>query len=361
MRGALLMIGAAVCFAAMAVLIRYITRDIHPFEAAFFRNLFGLLPMLPWLIGNGLSGLRTQRFRLHLLRGVLGLGAMLCLFSALAITPAAQVIAINFTLPILTTVLAAIIVRETVRARRWTAVLIGFAGAMVIIRPLGQTLETGAVLALCATLFMAVAMTTVKMLSRTESANAIVTWMGLTMTPLSLVPALYHWQMPTLWQFAVLLLIAGSATAGQQLLVRAYRAADQSYVMIFDFLRLPFVALMAFVMFGETVDFWTWAGAILIIGSAMYIARREAVLARAARAERRLPTTAPADAQAIPATKIDPPAPETTTKPEAETGTETHPKEVENPDAKAAENVDDSANIPSPGTPPDMTGRKTDA
>ncbi|WP_336079972.1 DMT family transporter [Thalassospira sp. CH_XMU1448-2] len=303
--GALLMISAALCFAAMAVLIRYVTRDVHPFEAAFFRNFFGLIPMLPWLFSNGPGGLRTERFKLHFLRGALGFGAMSCLFTALAITPAAQVIAINFTLPILTTVLAAIIVRETVRARRWSAVAIGFVGAMIIIRPFGQDFETGAILALLATLFMAAAMTTVKMLSRTDSANAIVTWMGLVMTPLSLPPAIYFWETPNLWQLFVMLLIAIAGTAGQQLLVRAYRTADQSYVMIFDFLRLPFVAAMAFVMFGEVVDFWTWAGAALIIGSALYIARREAVLAKRAKTATRLPTTAPADPQAIPATKID--------------------------------------------------------
>lgn len=305
LRGTLLMIGSAFCMATMAVLIRYVTQDVHPFEAAFFRNLFGLVPMVPWILTHGRTGLKTERFKLHFLRAALGLGAMLCLFSALAITPTAQVIAINFTLPILTTVLAALIVREVVRARRWSAVAIGFVGAMVIIRPFGQTFETGAILALTATLFMAAAMTTVKMLSRTESANAIVTWMGLIMTPLSFLPALYYWQTPTLWQFAVLLLMGGFATAGQQLLVRAYRAADQSYVMIFDFLRLPFVAAMAFIMFGEVVDIWTWAGAALIIGSALYIARREAVLAKQARIEPRLPTSAPADAQAIPVTRED--------------------------------------------------------
>lgn len=301
--GALFMIGAALCFAAMAVLIRYVTREVHPFEASFFRNLFGLLPMLPWLFINGLGSLKTERFKLHFLRGVLGFGAMSCLFTALALSPAAQVIAINFTLPILTTVLAAVIVRETVRARRWSAVALGFVGAMIIIRPLGQDFETGAILAFVATLFMASAMTTVKMLSRTESANSIVTWMGLTMTPMSLLPALYYWQTPTAWQLFIMLLIAIGGTAGQQLLVRAYRTADQSYVMIFDFLRLPFVAAMAFVMFGEIVDFWTWAGAALIIGSALYIARREAVLARQGKTKARLPTTAPADPQAIPATK----------------------------------------------------------
>ncbi|WP_412777901.1 DMT family transporter [Thalassospira lucentensis] len=305
LRGTLLMIGSAFCMATMAVLIRYVTQDVHPFEAAFFRNLFGLVPMVPWILTHGRTGLKTERFKLHFLRAALGLGAMLCLFSALAITPTAQVIAINFTLPILTTVLAALIVREVVRARRWSAVAIGFVGAMVIIRPFGQSFETGAILALTATLFMAAAMTTVKMLSRTESANAIVTWMGLIMTPLSFLPALYYWQTPTLWQFAVLLLMGGFATAGQQLLVRAYRAADQSYVMIFDFLRLPFVAAMAFIMFGEVVDIWTWAGAALIIGSALYIARREAVLAKQARIEPRLPTSAPADAHAIPVTRED--------------------------------------------------------
>jgi drug/metabolite transporter (DMT)-like permease len=164
LRGALLMTGAAILFAAMAVLIRYITREVHPFEAAFFRNLFGLIPMIPWMLRDRLVGLRTLKLKLHFIRAVIGLAGMLCLFSALAIAPAAQVIAINFTVPILTTILAALILHETVRARRWTAVALGFIGAMIIVRPIGQTLETGAILALLATLFTAFAVTTVKML-----------------------------------------------------------------------------------------------------------------------------------------------------------------------------------------------------
>ncbi|MBL4841647.1 MULTISPECIES: DMT family transporter [Thalassospira] len=325
LRGALLMTGAAILFAAMAVLIRYITREVHPFEAAFFRNLFGLIPMIPWMLRDRLVGLRTLKLKLHFIRAVIGLAGMLCLFSALAIAPAAQVIAINFTVPILTTILAALILHETVRARRWTAVALGFIGAMIIVRPIGQTLETGAILALLATLFTAFAVTTVKMLSRSESANAIVTWMGMIMTPLSLIPALFFWQNPTWEQLGVLLAIAVLATAGQQLFVRANRTADQSYVMAFDFLRLPFVAALAFIMFGETVDFWTWAGASLIIGSTLYIARREAVLARKEKRRRRMPTTAAADSQAIPVTKaktINPPEdPEGT--PERKTGNKT--------------------------------------
>ncbi len=324
LRGALLMTGAAICFAAMAVLIRYITRDVHPFEAAFFRNLFGLIPMIPWMLRHRLSGLRTLRLKLHFIRAVIGLAGMLCLFSALAIAPAAQVIAINFTVPILTTILAAVVLGEVVRARRWSAVAIGFVGAMIIVRPFGQTFETGAILALMATLFMATAVTTVKMLSRTESANAIVTWMGMIMTPLSLVPALMYWQQPTWEQLGVLLVIAVMATAGQQLFVRANRAADQSYVMAFDFLRLPFVATLAFIIFGETVDFWTWAGASLIIGSTLYIARREAVLAKREKRRRRMPTTGAADAQVIPATKaktINPPESPDPSPPETSTDT----------------------------------------
>ncbi|MDP2698986.1 DMT family transporter [Thalassospira sp.] len=303
LRGALLMTGAAMCFAGMAVLIRQITQELHPFEAVFFRNLYGLIPMVPWLLRNRLNGLRTLRLKLHVTRSIIGLIAMFCLFSALASTPAAQVIAINFTVPILTTILAAIVLHEVVRARRWSAVAIGFVGAMIIVRPGAQELSTGIILAIAATFFMAASVTTVKLLSRTESANAIVTWMGLIMAPLSLIPMLFVWQTPTWMQTAILLLIAILATAGQQLFVRANRAADQSYVMAFDFLRLPFVAALAYIAFGETVDFWTWAGAALIIGSTLYIARREAVLARKNKQTLPPPTTAPADAQAIPATK----------------------------------------------------------
>jgi drug/metabolite transporter (DMT)-like permease len=280
MRAAILMIGACAGFAAMMAIVRKVSPEIHPFEAAFFRNIYGILFMLPWLIRTGGGSLRTGRPAMHLLRAVLGLGAMLLLFTAVSLMPLADVTALSFTAPLFATIGAALILGETVGARRWTATLIGFLGALVIIRPGEQTFTGASLLALASAAGIAAAQLSVKSLARTENPNAIVLIMGLLMTPMSLIPAVLVWTWPSAGAFCWMTAMGLVATIGQNLLVRAMATADASAVMPFDFSRLLFASALGWAMFGEAPDAWTWAGAAVIVTATVYIARREAVLAR---------------------------------------------------------------------------------
>ncbi len=281
---ALAMIGACAAFAVMMVLVRFSTETLHPLQTVFFRNLFGLAFMLPWLVRVGPAALRTKRPWAHLARATCGLVAMMCLFTAVGGLPLAEVTAITFAAPLFATVGAALILRETVRLRRWTATVIGFAGVLIILRPGAEALHPLALVALGAAAFMAVAMLFIKSLSRTEHPNAIVVTFGLLMTPLSLIPALFVWQTPTASEWAILVCIGAAATVGQVLLTRAFRSADASAVAPFDFSRLVFVSILASVFFGETSDLWTWVGAAVIVSATVYIAHREAVAGRRKRA-----------------------------------------------------------------------------
>lgn len=275
-RGALLMTGTAVSFAVMAILIRLASNQIHAFEIAFFRNLFGLMFMLPWLArGKGLTRLRTPKFGLYTLRAVFGIAAMLSFFWSLTAMPMAGAVALSFTAPLFITIGAALILGETVRARRWTATLVGFAGTLVILRPGFAAAQPAAFAALFAAAAMAGSALTIKVLSRTEPSEAIVTWMVVLMTPLALPAALWVWQTPEPVTWLWLVLIGAFGTLGHMMLTRAMKTADASYVMPFDFTRLPAVALMAWLLFGETVDVWTWAGAAVIFGATVYIVHRE--------------------------------------------------------------------------------------
>ena len=283
-RGALLMIGAGAAFAVMMAIVRKVSTEVHPFEAAFFRNLFGLMFMAPWLLRSGLGVLRTGRFHIHMLRATFGLGAMLTLFLALARLPLAEVTALTFTAPLFGTIGAAVLFGERVHARRWTATVVGLLGALIVLRPGMGVMQTASLLALASAVLMAAAMLSIKSLSRTEHPNAIVITMGLLMTPASLVPAMFVWATPSPSAWMWLVAMGMAATVGQVCLTRAFAAADASALLPLDFSRLVFVSLIGFVMFGEVPDAWTWVGASIILTATVYIAHREA------RADRRHPT-----------------------------------------------------------------------
>lgn len=286
MAGVLWMVGACLFFAAMAGIIRHVSSELHPFEIAFFRNLFGLAFMLPWLARVGWGGLKTKRIGLYTVRGIIGLGAMLMFFWAITILPLAQVTALSFTAPLFATILAALVLGEVVRARRWAAILVGFLGTLIILRPGLQEIGWPTIAVLFSSLLMASAVVMIKTLSRTEPISAIVTYMVIYLTPMSLIPALFVWQTPS-WNMLVwLIALGGVATAAHQCLTRSFAVAEASAVMPFDFTRLIFAALIGYFFFGQVPDLWSGIGAAVIVAASVYIAHREAVVARSAKAAR---------------------------------------------------------------------------
>lgn len=282
LRAALLMVAAALFFSGMSAVIRHLAQALHPFEVAFFRNLFGLLFMLPWLARSGLGGLRTGRLALYGWRSLAGLAAMLCWFSALALLPFAQAVALSFTAPLFATAGAALVLGERVRARRWTATLIGFGGVLAILRPGIDGVSLGAGLAILSAAIGSATTLIVKQLSRTEPANAVVTYMVLLMTPISLLPALLVWRWPEGTTWLWFLALGGLGTAGHLCFTRSLALADASAVMPYDYTRLLFAAAIGWLAFAEIPDLWTWIGAAIIAGAALYIARREALLNQSA-------------------------------------------------------------------------------
>jgi drug/metabolite transporter (DMT)-like permease len=214
----------------------------------------------------------------HGLRSLFGLTAMTSWFTAVSLMPVADATAFTFTAPLFATLGAALVLKETVGPRRWAAVGVGFLGMLVILRPGAGALEGAAFVALAAALFMAAAKLTVKSLSRTEMPDTIVLYMGLFMTPVSLVPALFVWQWPSWTALAWLVLVGGLASVAQRAMARSFAAADASAVMPLDFSRLIFAAALGWLVFGEAPDAWTWAGAGVIFAATWYTARREAAL-----------------------------------------------------------------------------------
>lgn len=280
LRGALWMVLAAFSFAALTTTIRHMSSTMHPIELAFFRNLFGLFFMLPWFWRAGLGALKTERFKLHGFCSAIGLVAMTLWFLAIAMMPVAEAMALSFTAPLFATIGAALLLKEKVRARRWAAILAGFIGTLVIIRPDGTDIGLASTLALAASACMALAALTVKSLSRTENPNTIVLFMGLLMTPMSLIPALFFWSAPTATDYLWFVALGLFATMGQVSMARSFASADISAVLPFDFSRLIFAAALGYLFFAEIPDTWTWVGAAIIFSATLYTAHRESRAAR---------------------------------------------------------------------------------
>lgn len=280
LRGLGLMFVSTFFFAAMHASIRHVSESIHPFEIAFFRSVFALAVVAPWFWRQGFGLLYTRRPGLHALRAVFNVFAMLSFFYALSITPLSEVTALNFTAPIFASLLAALILGEAVRLRRWGAIVVGFAGTLVILRPGFAEVGLGEILVLFSSLVWAFALLVIKTLSRTDSSATIIAYMALLMMPLTLVPAAFVWQWPDAVQLFWLVLVGLLGGAGQLLMTEALRSADTAVVMPIDFCKLPWVAVIAYLAFSEVPDLYTWLGGAIIFASSFYIAYRERQVTR---------------------------------------------------------------------------------
>ena len=277
---------AGFCFVATITSVRQVTPDVPVFEAVFFRCIFGILFLVPWMIRRGISGLRTTKPGLLAVRGSMAFFVTVFYYTAATMIPLADLTAITFTRPIVGAIAAIIFLHEVVRARRWTAIAVGFAGVLIIIRPGVIDINLGVVLVLGGVVLQTANTIIVKILTRTEHPDTIVLYHTIFILPLATLPAIWVWQTPTLEQFGWLIAIGATAIMTQRAMTRAFAAADASFVLALSYLRLPIAAFIGFAVFGEVPDIWVWVGACLICASATYIARREAMLARAAKETR---------------------------------------------------------------------------
>jgi drug/metabolite transporter (DMT)-like permease len=283
LRGALWIIGSVFCFTVMWVTVRYASHELDALQILFFRFFFGLLFLAPLFMLSGGVDLRTRRFGLHLLNGFFQVTATACMFVGLSLIQIAEATALTFTAPLFVTAGAAFFLGETVRLRRWTATAVGFAGALIILRPGAQAISLPALVVLVGSAFVAGGILTTKSLSRTEAPDTIALYLTLLMAAMSLPVALTVWRMPSMETFGWLAGTGLSGSLGLMAMVRAYRAADASVVMPFRYIALLFSGAFGYLLFDELPDRWTWVGAAVIVSAALYTARREVRLGREAR------------------------------------------------------------------------------
>ncbi len=276
LEGALWMIASCAFLAGLSALGRHLSQlGVDPLQIVFCRLVFAWMCMLPWLLHRGIGSLGTSQFKLYLVRACCSMCAMSTWFYALALIPIGEVTALSFAAPLFTTIGAALILGEVVRLRRWTATLIGFAGALIIIRPGFVEMSAGSWLAIASAVFMGTSALIIKTLTKGDDPWTVVFFSHLIMIPIALVPAIYVWTWPTQEAWMYLFATGPVAVLGHLFLTKAFSVTDVSIVAAVDFSRLPFAVLIGWLAFGELTDLWTWVGALVIFASSLYIVRRE--------------------------------------------------------------------------------------
>lgn len=280
-RGIAYMIVSCVAFATVWAMIRMAGETVSAFMIIFFRTLFGCLSMLPDWRREGADLLRTQRPALHLIRGATAMTATFGIFYAVTVAPLGLVVAISYTAPLFTTLGAVAFMGERIHARRIAALIVGFAGMLMVLRPGSAMLDWGVGAAIVGSLGIAGSMLTIKALTPTDKTETIVAYAFLLPLPVAFGAALADWTWPGPVELALLAGIGAGASVGQRTLAQAFRHADAGAILPFDFIRLVLATAFGALLFGEAVDGLTVVGALVILASTVYLAHRESVAGRA--------------------------------------------------------------------------------
>jgi drug/metabolite transporter (DMT)-like permease len=258
------MMVSALGVVAMNVSIRHIADDIHPFVIAFFRHSIGICLLIPLFVRPGSNPFRTASFGLQGLRAILNVVAMLAYFLALTMEPLAKVVALTFTAPLIGTLGAILLLHEKVAPSRYFALSLGFAGALLILRPWAVEVSTGSLLLIISSAMWGMALVVIKVLSRTDSPATIALYASLLQLPICLIVALFFWQWPTLNQLLVMGLIAIFGATTQLALAQAFRETDATVVLPADFTKLIFAGVAGWLFFDELPVIWIWIGGTVV-------------------------------------------------------------------------------------------------
>jgi len=274
LRGMGWMIAATVSFAGMQAAIRLVAGGIHPFQIAFVSNLLGIAVLSPWLL-NDLDALHTEQFELHGIKALVDTAATLLLFTGISLTPLAQANALGFTAPLFAMIGAVLFLGEAMQSHKWVALILGIIGTVVLLRPGVEIVGLGAILILSGTVALAVVLLMLKVLAKTDSSLTSNLYTVLLLTPLTLIPALWVWQVPTVLELLLLGTISLLMVGGQMAVAEALRVGDATAILPVDFAQLIWASSLGYLLFAEVPDLWVWVGGILIFAGSLYAAYAE--------------------------------------------------------------------------------------
>jgi drug/metabolite transporter (DMT)-like permease len=273
LHGIAYMILAMALFSLMNSCLRFSSAEMPSAQMVLLRNAFAVVMLFCWSFPrHGRIIFTTQRWRGHGTRALIGIVSMEIWFYTIGVMPLNEATALSFTAPIFATMLAILLLKEKATPARWTAILVGFAGMLVILRPGAALYTLPALLVLCSAMMMAFGGTLIKTLTKAEHPDKIVFLQALVMTPLAIPAALYHWQALSLQGIGWAVLVAFFSLTAHLSLTRAFALSEMVLLMPFEFVRLLLTALLAWAWFGETLDGYTALGALLIVAGSVWSA-----------------------------------------------------------------------------------------
>jgi drug/metabolite transporter (DMT)-like permease len=278
------MVGWLTAMLVMAVAGREATRTLHVFQIMEMRSVLGFVLLWPLLhASGGLAAVRTGRIGRHIARNTVHYSAQFGWFLALTMIPIAQVVAIEFTMPIWTALLAVAFLGERLGVARVVAVVLGLVGVAVIVRPGLEHVDPGQLIALAAAVGFAISIILVKSLTATESVVSIIFWMLVVQSVIGIVPAAMVWRTPTAQVWPWIGVIALCGTYSHYCMAQALRHADATMIVPMDFLRVPLTAVAGWLVYNERIDLFTVVGAGLVLVANLLNLRRPTAAAKDAR------------------------------------------------------------------------------
>lgn len=289
LRGIGLKILSVTVFTLMAVCVKYVAPRIPAGEAVFFRSFFAMPVIVAWMVwtGNLRHGLDTKNPMGHVWRGLVGTSAMIMGFIALGLLPLPEVTALGYAAPLLTVIFAAMFLGETVRVFRMTAVIVGLIGVLIVLSPrltvmsvdaASKVQTIGAMAALIAAVFAALAQVFIRKLVSTEQTAAIVFYFSLTATALSLLTIPFGWVVPTPFDATLLIGVGLMGGVGQILLTESYRHAETGVIAPFEYVSMVLSLILGYLVFAEVPTFTMLVGASLVVAAGLFIIWRERAL-----------------------------------------------------------------------------------
>jgi len=269
--------GTMAGFAAMAISARQLQTTMSTFEILFFRSLIGVLAVLPFIIRARFADLRMTNAPFHFGRALVQFSAQICWMYGIAYLTLSDLTAIEFSVPVFTAVLAVIFLGEKMWRHKWIATLLGFGGVLIILQPEGSAFSVAGFVMLLGSALYSGSGILVKFLTRTETPQGIIFWMNALQLPLGLIPAvfIFDWVTPGIADVPWILAWGLAGLLAHYTMARALSLADITIIFPLDFLRLPLMALLGFLLYAEAISPWTAVGGIVIFAANYYSVREE--------------------------------------------------------------------------------------
>jgi drug/metabolite transporter (DMT)-like permease len=268
-------ISATMFGALMVSSVKYLSEELNPITICFYRCVMGLILILPFIIKNNFKALKSQNIKLQFSRAMINIISMISWFIAISIMHFEKAAALGFTTPLFTTILAIIILKEKIRFHRTAALLVGFIGIIVIVRPGYVPLELGTTLILFSAFTFSFVLIIVKKLSAIDSSVTIIFYHLLFSTPVFLILSLFYWEAINLNQLLIFTFMGAAGLLSHWCLAEAFKLSDTTFVMPLQFTKLIWASLIGLFIFDEQPDVLIWVGGIIIFTSVVYITYRE--------------------------------------------------------------------------------------